>query len=178
MSISQSSLTQCHDRIQLAQLLGVELSTLTYYAYGKGKRYMHFEIPKKSGEVRIISAPVDGLNNIQKKLAEHLDKLYKPHAAAHGFISKKSILSNASPHVNKRAVLNIDLEDFFPTITATRIIGLLKSNHFKMNNEVASTIAALCTYKDRLPQGASTSPVISNMICYRLDRELTALSKS
>lgn len=178
MSISQTSLTQCNNRIELAQLLGVELSTLTYYAYGNGKRYKHFEIPKKSGGTRIISAPVDGLNNIQKKLAELLDKLYTPHAAAHGFISTKSILSNASPHVNKKYVLNIDLEDFFPTITATRVIGLLKSNHFKMNNEVASTIAALCTYKDRLPQGAATSPVISNMICYRLDRELTTLSRS
>ncbi len=177
MSRSQPALLKCHDRIYLATLLGVKVSTLNYYSYGSGKKYNQFEIPKKSGGTRVISAPVGGLNNIQKKLAVLLNEVYSSHPAAHGFISTKSILSNASQHLNKKCVLNIDLKDFFPAITATRIIGLLKSNHFGLGNEVASTIAALCTYNNRLPQGAPTSPVISNMICYRLDRELTALSK-
>lgn len=163
--------------MHLAKLLDVKVSTLTYYAYANGKKYKQFEIPKKTGGTRVINAPVAGLNNIQKKLAVFLSALYNPHAAAHGFISEKSIVSNASQHLGKKCVLNLDLKNFFPAITATRIIGLLKSDHFKLNSEVASTIAAICTYKNQLPQGAATSPVISNMICYRLDRELTALSK-
>ena len=177
MSLSQPSLLECQNRSQLALLLRVPKTTLTYYAYGNGKRYKQFKIPKKTGGTREISAPIAGLNNIQKKLDVLLQELYNSHPAAHGFISGKSTLTNATRHLNKKCVLNIDLKDFFASITAARIIGLLKSKHFGLPNEVASTIAALCTYNDRLPQGAATSPVLSNMISFRLDRQLTNLCK-
>lgn len=178
MSISQVSLIQCKNRKQLAILLGVDTQALNYYAYSSRKKYHQFLIPKKSGGNRIITAPVGSLNHIQKTLAGFLNELYVVHPAAHGFINNKSIVSNATLHVQKRCILNIDLEDFFPSITTTRIIGLLKSKHFGLENEVASAIAGICTYDGRVPQGAATSPVISNMICYRLDRELSALCKS
>lgn len=179
MSLSKpKSLLECNTRADLARILGVEYKTLNYYAYGSGKRYKSFTIPKKMGGRREIMSPVKGLNNIQKKLSILLEDIYKPHTAAHGFISNRSILSNATPHINKKSVLNIDLQDFFPSITATRIIGLLKSKPFGLSNQVASAIAALTTVDDKMPQGAATSPVLSNMICYRLDRQLTKLSRA
>ena len=178
MSLSRpATLLECSSRADLARLLDVDYSTLNYYAYGTGKKYKHFLINKKSGGYRQISAPIGGLNNIQKKLSRELETIYKPHAAAQGFIKTRSILTNALPHVNKKAVLNIDLENFFPSITATRIIGLLKSKPFNLSNQVASAVAALATYDNKMPQGAATSPVLSNMICYRLDRQLTDISK-
>lgn len=177
MSRSQPALLQCQNRTQLALLLGVTKSTLTYYAYGNGKRYKHFAIAKKTGGTRTISAPVAGLNNIQKKLAVLLEEVYNSHPAAHGFIYGRSTLTNASQHLNKKCVLNIDLKDYFASITASRIIGLLKSQYLDLPNEVASTIAVLCTYDNHLPQGAATSPVLSNMISFRLDRQLTNFCK-
>lgn len=177
MSLSRPALLQCQNRTQLALLLGITKSSLTYYAYGNGKRYKQFGIAKKNGEVRDISAPVGGLNNIQKKLALLLEEVYNTHPAAHGFIPGKSTLTNATQHLNKKCVLNIDLKDYFASITASRIIGLLKSQYFNLPNEVASTITALCTYNNCLPQGAATSPVLSNMISFRLDRQLTNLCK-
>lgn len=168
---------ECETREQLAELLGVSVATLTYFAYGSGKKYTSFGIPKKSGGIRTISAPVEGLVGIQRKLASHLVKLYPNVTYVHGFVDGRSILTNATPHLNKRQVLNIDLQDFFPTITAGRIIGLLRARPFNFNNEVASTIAGLTCYEKSLPQGAPTSPVLSNMICLRMDKALRVLSR-
>lgn len=80
----------------------------------------------------------------------------------------RSIVSNATVHKNKNCVLNIDLKDFFDTIHIGRVIGLFKSKPFCFNADIANKLAYLVCYKRRLPQGAPTSPIISNFICRRL----------
>jgi RNA-directed DNA polymerase len=177
MPIKQLTLLNCVIRAELAALLDVGTPTLTYYAFGNGKKYKVFTIPKKSGGVRTISAPVGSLVEIQRRLAGILNDVYRPPSYVQGFVPHGSILQNASGHLNKRLVLNIDLDNFFPTITANRIIGLLRAKPFQFNNDITSTIAGLVCNDKVLPQGAPTSPVISNMICLRMDKALRALAR-
>jgi RNA-directed DNA polymerase len=172
------SILDCRTRYELAEHLGVPVSTLTFYAYGKGNRYRRFAIAKKSGGTRIIEAPAGSLLQIQKKLAKSLEDVYHSPGYVQGFVQGGSIAKNAGYHLGKRHVLNIDLSDFFPMITTRRIIGLLKSPHLRLDNQVASAIASLACSDNKLPQGAPTSPVISNMISLRLDHQLYQLAKA
>lgn len=166
-------LLECTNRLELAKLLEIDVKTLTYLAYGNGKRYKEFYIPRKSGGQRLITAPQGPLITVQRRLAKHLTEIYNTPSSVHGFTIDKSIMSNASPHLRKRTILNVDLRNFFPSISDKRIIGLLRSRPFNFNNVVASTITGLACYGGSLPQGAPSSPVLSNMICLRLDNQLT-----
>ncbi|MGE5298686.1 MAG: reverse transcriptase domain-containing protein [Acidobacteriota bacterium] len=177
MAASKRPLLECQNREQLAELLEVDISTLTYFAYGGGRKYKSFSIPKKSGGVRRISAPVGGLKEIQRKLASHLTEIYPNPVYVHGFIAHRSVVTNATPHLNKKHVFNIDLKDYFPSITSNRIIGLLRSKPFNFNDQVASTIAGLTCSEGSLPQGAPTSPILANMIALRMDKALRKLCK-
>lgn len=164
---------------QLAFKLGTNLKKLNYIAYVKDmpSQYGSFEISKKSGGLRVIRAPKKGLKYLQKRLKNILDNLYKPHSAASAFISGRGIVYNAEKHVKKAAVFNIDLEGFYDQIHFGRIMGLLMSKPYSLQKKTAQIIANICCVDKVLPQGAPTSPVISNMICRRLDRELSKLSK-
>ncbi len=143
--------------------------------------YTEFSISKKKGGTRLISAPQTPLIQVQNQLNIFLKAVYysyKP-ACAHGFIYKPTdinethnIASNALPHVGKKFVMNIDLEDYFPSIKALRVRRLFKSKYFQFNDEVALTLALLLTRKGSLPTGAPTSPVLANLITMPLDREL------
>jgi S1-C subfamily serine protease len=137
--------------------------------------YRQLKIPKGKDKTRIINAPNDRLKHLQRQIAPLLDQLYRVRNPVHGFVAGKSVKSNAQAHLRKRFVLNVDLKDFFPSITENRISGVLES--LGIGSRVASIIARLCCHKARLPQGAPTSPVLSNMICFRLDRELLAFAK-
>lgn len=178
MTVSQ--LNKCTNAEQLAELLGTNYKKIAYFYYdldhSKKSYYKSFEIDKKNGTKRTISAPVPQLKNLQKKIARLLDEVFAPHACAHGFINDKSIATNATNHTRKKYVFNIDLEGFFATITFPRVFGLLTSKPYLLNNKVASVIAHLCTVDGCLPQGAPTSPIISNMICKTLDRHLSRLA--
>lgn len=139
------------------------------------RMYRQFEIGKSYGKKRVIEAPDDRLKYLQRKIAPLLDQLYRARTPVHGFISGKSVKTNALAHLRKRYVLNVDLQNFFPTITENRIIGLFES--LGVAPFVAKTVARLCCYNFHLPQGAPTSPLLSNMICFRLDKELLAYAK-
>lgn len=177
MSISSSPFLNCTTREQLAELLGISTTKLTYYAFKSGKQYKTFSISKKSGGIRTIKAPVGGLKAIQRRLAIELASVYPHRHYVQGFVRDGSIVGNARLHLQKQQVLNIDLNDFFPTITASRIIGLLRKRPFEFNDEVASAIAGLTCYNGSLPQGAPTSPILSNMICLRMDGQLNRYAK-
>lgn len=172
-----NSLLECKTRNELAELLKVDIATLTYFAYGSGRRYSTFEVPKKSGGTRTISAPIDGLLEIQRRLAEQFTKVYPDIPYVHGFINGRSVRTNATYHLNKNQILNIDLKDFFPSITSNRIIGLLRAKPFSFDNKMASAIAGLTCYNGSLPQGAPTSPILSNMICLRMDKSFRMLCR-
>ena len=173
---------------ELADYLAVPRKKLTHILYVRRIEncYVTFTIPKRSGGTRDISAPDSELKSIQKKLAFLLqryrysiweEKGISPNIA-HAFEKKKGIITNARIHRNKRYVINIDLVDFFGNIHLGRIIGYFEKNeNFKMSHEVATAMAQLCCYKGKLPQGAPTSPVISNMICEILDFKLLQIAK-
>jgi RNA-directed DNA polymerase len=171
----------------IADLLDVSYGQLMYHTLKKfrGHRYKEFRIPKKSGQHRIILAPSTPLKIIQRKLSQVLYSVYNPKAPVHGFVVEKSILTNAQQHSGKKYVLNIDLEDFFHSIHFGRVLGMLMKPPYNCPRDVAVTLAKICCHtqsingspKSILPQGAPTSPTISNMICSRLDSELRRLAE-
>lgn len=134
--------------------------------------YDNFKIPKKSGGVRSIDAPKEDLKQLQRSIYQLLDLMFTPHDAAHGFIEERSVITNAAPHVSKDYVLNIDLKDFFPSITKERVINALQLEPFELNDYLVSTLAKLMTYKGILPQGAPSSPLVTNIIALPLDKQL------
>lgn len=176
-----SKLQECKSAQDLSEALGTNYKKIAYFYYdvdySKKSYYESFEVPKKNGGVRIIRAPVPRLKNLQKKVSLLLSEMFVPHSCAHGFIKDKSIVTNAKNHTRKKYVFNIDLNDFFANITFPRIYGLLISKPYSLSEGVASVIAHLCTVDGCLPQGAPTSPVLSNMICRSLDRQLRRLAK-
>jgi S1-C subfamily serine protease len=150
-----------------------ELKKIWWY---RGRMYSEFEIAKRSGKVRTITAPDRRLKIIQRKLAPLLGRLYRVRNPVHGFVLERSVKTNAEAHGRRRFVVNLDLKDFFPAITEKRIVGLMRS--LGVDKRVADIIARLCCHMGQLPQGAPTSPVLSNMICYRLDTDLLLVAKA
>lgn len=163
------------------------LCQLNYYCNPNNtrRRYTSFEIRKKSGGVRQIDAPRRGLKNILYYLNKIFQSIYTPLSAATGFVQGKSVVDNAQCHIGKNYVFNIDLKDFFPSITQPRVWKRLQLKPLNISQPIANIIAGLCCMKKKeqngsvsyiLPQGAPTSPIITNMICDKLDRRLIGLA--
>lgn len=159
----------------LLAYLGVSPSELRKIWYYRNRMYRHFSIAKGPSKQRKISAPDNRLKFIQRKIAEKLTELYKPRKPIHGFVSERSIKTNALSHLNRRFVVNIDLKDFFPTISQKRVNGMLSA--LSIDARVAEIIARICCNAGHLPQGAPSSPILSNMICFRLDNNLMEFAK-
>jgi retron-type reverse transcriptase len=182
---------------QLAEAMGISVSELRFLTFHRPvsriHHYQRFQIPKKTGGVRVISAPMPRLKKAQRWVLDNI--LVHPwiHEDAHGFVMNRSIVSNAKAHVQRDLVLNLDLKDFFPSVGYPRVKGVFKGlGHSEV---VATILALLCTEAEvesvlldgqqwylhvggrHLPQGAPTSPAITNLICMRLDRRLANLAK-
>lgn len=181
-------LQNCQDKKDLALLLKCDLQNLSRILFKDfNNNYSIFFIDKKDGGKREILAPKKDLKIIQKKLSKILEECYIEISeknnkinfnSINGFITGKSIITNAKKHTNKRYVLNIDLKDFFPSITFNRIVGFLKKNkYFKLEHDVAMLIAQIACHKGSLPQGSPSSPIISNLIMLSLDKEINILAK-
>jgi RNA-directed DNA polymerase len=176
-------------RAALATLLDIKHKDLTYLLYVKtdAEKYSTFSIRKKSGGTREIHAPIKQVKSLQRRVADRLERCLADiqkitgisNFASHGFRPGKSILTNASAHRNKRYILNLDLKDFFPTISGKRIRGFLVSDrNFKFHKDVATAIAHIACLDGKLPQGSPCSPVISNLIAGILDFHLSRLAKN
>ncbi len=143
--------------------------------------YFTFQIPKKRSGKRIIQSPNEELKQIQQKLNYYLQAVYyevKP-KCVHGFVfnpngieAAYNIVTNASRHCNKKIVLNMDLKDFFSSISAKQVKQVLMNTPFDLKEELATVVALLGTFEKKLPTGAPTSPVLSNMVCYQMDKQL------
>ena len=178
---------------------------LNYYSNPKARRncYHEFTIPKKNGSERTIMAPSKQLKMLQTVLNVLLNVIVKPHDKAYGFVTGKSIVENAKIHVRKNYVYNIDLSDFFHSVDQARIWTCLRLKPLNLvgdkSNErdrIANMIAAICcknmiverinpvtgeVFKSRknvLPQGAPTSPILTNLVCQKLDFLLNRLAQS
>lgn len=152
---------------------------LNYYAYHKkATRYSTFQIPKRTrGEMRAIKAPDKGLRRIQRLLLLCLTAAFTTcDEAAHGFVPGRSVLTNAQPHAGRRFVLNLDLKDFFTNTHYGRVERVLQLAPFSLSPAVARLVANLCCDLGSLPQGAPTSPLLTNAVCQRLDRRLRQLA--
>lgn len=163
----------------VANLLETPLSNLKYHIHVNEVKsyYDTFTIPKNFTEDREIDSPNPPLIILQQKLNNIFRLVYSPKASTHGFCDNRSVVSNARKHVGKKYVLNVDIKEFFPSIHFGRVRGMLMSWPYKVGKEAATTLAQICCYKKRLPQGAPTSPVLSNMVCASLDSNLINLAK-
>ncbi|MCZ4298301.1 retron Ec67 family RNA-directed DNA polymerase/endonuclease [Henriciella marina] len=193
MPASQSSLSALKSATSLsdfAHLIGVKPQWLSYVMYvsSTGKSYSVFERPKKSGGMRTISAPNGQLKNIQKRTAVLLAKCHADlrrekfdpsRALQHGIVkSRGSINTNALKHIGKKFVFNIDLKNFYGSINFGRVRGFfISDSRFRLRPEIATLIAQICCYENSLPQGAPTSPIISEFLGNIIDSRLNRLAR-
>ena len=160
----------------LAALLGRTEKYIASVVNANTHHYRTFEIPKRKGGTRQITAPYPALLECQRWINERILAHVPLHSAAHGFRSHRSIVSNARAHIGHQEMLKIDIKDFFPSITIRRVIGVFKYLGYAQN--IAFFLARLCCFRDHLPQGAATSPQLSNIIFYKSDLRLFHLAKS
>ncbi len=167
-------------------LHGMSVSRLRRFS-DKGVRmsaYRDFDIPKKSGGVRHISAPVKRLKQIQQALNLMLQASCEVSAAANGFVAGRSVATNAEVHLGSSVVFNCDLKDFFPSIDRRMVGSALRRElkPFSPSEEVVQLLSSLMTMPDGggvevLPQGAPTSPVVSNLVLKPLDSRLMGFAE-
>jgi RNA-directed DNA polymerase len=172
----------------VALLLGYQPKSLSYllYKYPNAAKYESFEIPKRSGGVRIISAPIPQIKLLQRRLSDALQDCWDEidqakgfkRKLSHGFRPGCSIITNASVHRGRRYVFNVDLKDFFPSINFGRVRGyFLKNVDFALPANVATILAQIACHNGTLPQGSPSSPIVSNLIAHILDVRLAQLAR-
>ncbi len=181
----------------VAKVLGLSIPKLRWLAFHTEVtprvHYVSFTVPKKSGGTRLLSAPHRTLAAAQQWILENILNKLPVESPAHGFTAGKSILTNAKPHSGKAVVVNMDLEGFFPNITFPRVRSVF--HRLGYSPAVATILALLCTECPRkqvtydgkvyhvaigprgLPQGACTSPALSNQVARRLDKRLGGIAR-
>ncbi len=190
--LAAQSLPLIGNAAELAGAMGITVNELRFLCYQRDvstiSHYQRFSIPKKSGGERIISAPMPRLKRAQYWLLENILDKVPVTASAQGFVKQRNIVTNAAPHVAKAVVVNLDLENFFPSIGYPRVKGIYRQLGY--SEEVATLCALLSTEPETaayeldgqryfvktgaaaLPQGAPTSPALSNLLCRRLDKRM------
>lgn len=158
----------------LAALVGVESRILFAHAADPQSFYRTYEIPKRRGGKRSITVPSPSLMAVQRWILENILNKIPLSENAHGFVKAKSVVSNAKVHLGAPVLLKMDLADFFPSISLKRVIATFMRSGYPPN--VSFLLANLCCLEGRLPQGAPTSPALSNIVAKRLDRRLQGLA--
>lgn len=146
------------------------LPLLSKYIRNNSKYYNHILMKKKSGGLRPIDSPNKELKAIQRWILKNILSCLRPSPFATGFIPKKSILDNALPHTGNQYILSIDLKNFFTTVKASHVYAVFISIGY--SKKTAYALTSICTLNGSLPQGAPTSPCLSNLVCLRLDHRI------
>ena len=192
-----NALPQLADVDAFAKALGLAIPRLRWLSYHRevdsGTHYRRWLVPKRDGTQRLISAPKSDLKRVQRWIMREVTEHLPVHGAAHGFLSGRSIVTNARVHAGARIVVKLDIRGFYPTVTMRRVKGLLR--RAGLGEQVATLMALLATESPReevlthgrthyvaiaprsLPQGAPTSPSITNALCMRLDCRLSGLAR-
>ncbi|MEO7327752.1 MAG: reverse transcriptase family protein [Minicystis sp.] len=193
---AENELPKIDKPAELAEALGLTIPELRWMAFHRdvatSLHYTRFTIPKRDGTPRAIWAPLPRLKAAQRWILRNVVEKLPVHGKSHGFLPARSIATNAAAHVGSKVVLKVDLKDFFPTITFRRAKGIFRQAGYR--DPIATLMALICTEAPReiieqdgktyfvalgprcLPQGAPTSPAITNTLCLRLDRRLSALA--
>jgi retron-type reverse transcriptase len=163
------------DKLNLALMLGISHELITSILNHKKLYYRSFVIPKKSGEGRKIDGPRVFLKVIQRFLLDYYLSSLNVHTSVYSFTKSRSVFSNAELHQSKAFVGTIDIKNFFGSITTSMVKKILAKNNYDKSE--ADLIAELCTLKDILPQGAPTSPILSNALLYKFDECIDKFTK-
>ncbi len=157
----------------LAKTLSLTPKQLHQLAASAENQYHAFRIPKRDGSLRTLQAPQPLLKNTQRSILDEILAFVPLNPHAEGFRPHHSILTNSRRHVGQKVVVKLDIEDFFPSIGAQRIHGLFARLGYP--RQVTWLLTRLTTCRGALPTGAPTSPALSNLVCRRLDRRLSAI---
>ncbi|WP_282014172.1 retron St85 family RNA-directed DNA polymerase [Marinifilum flexuosum] len=150
--------------------IGLTRSALENFITFSDAHYNTFYIPKKKGKLRIIDCPNQNIKAIQRFfLKKYLNKI-EVNKRVNGFVPNRGIKRNALFHIKKKYLLTIDIKDFFPSISQKKVFNVLLDLY--SDKDFALKMAKLCTYKKKLPQGAPTSPALSNLVFKPLDDEI------
>src|SRR5690606_7599027 len=159
----------------LAQLIGIENHVLASIVSDSKAFYYNFEIPKRNGGKREISSPYPVLLSAQQWIYENILIKQPLHKSCKAFVKATSIVDNASPHLNQKDLLKMDIKDFFPSVKINRVMSVFRVLGY--TKKISYYLASICCLDGSLPQGAATSPCLSNIIAKRLDYRLNGLAK-
>ncbi|RKH43816.1 RNA-directed DNA polymerase [Corallococcus interemptor] len=193
----QNGLPTLNTADDLAKALGLSVSKLRGFAFHRdvdtGSNYVTWSIPKRTGGERTITSPKPELKQAQRWVLSNVVERLPVHGAAHGFVAGRSILTNALAHRGADVLVKVDLKDFFPSVNWRRVKGLLRKGGLPENTSTLLALMSTEAPRERmsfrgktlhvakgpraLPQGAPTSPGITNALCLRLDKRLSALSR-
>lgn len=158
----------------IAELFGIDVNEFYLLARDSDKFYCTYKIPKRSGGYRKISSPSLKLMAVQRAILNYILKpKFTPLTCCIGFVSHKNILDNVLPHLKRDFIFKTDIKDFFPSINFKIVQQLFVKLGY--SSEVSNILAKLCCKNFCLPQGAPTSPIISNMILHKFDEEVMDL---
>lgn len=166
-SLSARNLPPIFEFAHLAGLLGVNEVTLATICHSPHDYYRTFQIPKRAGGLREISVPRPILMKLQRWVLANILEHVEVHESAHGFIKNRSIITNAQQHLGSNQLLKIDILNFFPSISSNKVRSLFAEIGY--SDPVASALTRICTKNSSLPQGAPTSPAISNLAAKGID---------
>lgn len=196
--LRERGLPECNTDQEIALAMGISVGKLRFLAFKQPTspttHYFRFEILKKTGEARMISAPMPNLKAAQRWILNNILEKLEVHDAAHRFRQHRSTVTNAKLHVGADVIVKIDLQNFFQSIsymrvkelfhgldyseTAAQIFGLICTTKEMEETEIDGKINYRAIGNRHLPQSSPASPAISNLICYHLDSHLARTAKN